>query len=432
MKTALILTVGGSHQPILASLEQHKPVKAYFLCSADSGKGVPGSHRQVTGEGKVLKSRLDLDKPDLPCIATLSGLAPGDFVVHQIDRFDDLNCCYLDAVQMIETARREHPNACIVADYTGGTKSMTAGLAAAALDDGRCEISLVVGRRPDLVKVQDQTEFVRPVPVWDAQMMRRLRAAQELIGRHDYSGAENLLRAAAARFAGDRTLDMVRRGINLCQGFDAWDRFDHAAARRNLEPYRGEFVPLCRFLDFLTVKDGHGFEWVEDLLLNAERRRLQGRHDDAVGRIYRALEMAAQVWLQERYGIDTSNVDLARVPEPQRLWLTRKQEEEEAGKPSKIRIGLLDAWDLIAAWPDDPLGPLFLPRRGQLLSFLTVRNQSLFAHGYRPVSEADYAQHVPWIQGWLEQCLQAAVGALGRQRPVKLAQLPTAFLTVDI
>ena len=45
---------------------------------------------------------------------------------------------------------------------------MTAGLAAAALDDGRCEISLGAGQRNDLSVVQDQTEFVRPIHVWDA------------------------------------------------------------------------------------------------------------------------------------------------------------------------------------------------------------------------------------------------------------------------
>src|SRR5262245_25101025 len=68
MTTALILTVGGSHQPILASLRQHRPDRVYFLCSADQGKKF-GSHVQVSGEGKVLKSDPSLPAPDLPCIA---------------------------------------------------------------------------------------------------------------------------------------------------------------------------------------------------------------------------------------------------------------------------------------------------------------------------------------------------------------------------
>ena len=134
---------------------------------AGSGK-LKGSYSQVIGEGKVLKSKRDLDKPDLPNIATLTRLHPEQICIHHISHFDDLNTCYIDALQIIEQARSDFPEAHIIVDYTGGTKSMTAGLTAAALDDGKCDISLVAGRRDDLVVVQDQTEFVRPVRVWTA------------------------------------------------------------------------------------------------------------------------------------------------------------------------------------------------------------------------------------------------------------------------
>jgi hypothetical protein len=428
MKTTLVLTVGGSHQPILTSIEQHQPAKVYFLCSADSGK-LKGSYHQVIGEGKVLKSRPELDKPDLPNIATLAKLPPEKVHVHQIGQFDDLNACYLEALQMIEKARAEFPDANVLVDYTGGTKSMTAGLTAAALDDGQCDICLVAGRRPDLVKVQDQTEFVRPMRVWDAQATRRLRAARELLVRFDYAAAENLLRAAAARFASERTVQTLQRGIALCRAFDAWDKFDHGSARRLLEPYRGEFVAHWRFLIGLTEEGkGHGFEWVEDLLQNAERRAAQGRYDDAVGRLYRALELTAQVWLRRKHGIDTSDVQLGAVPESQRTALEHYRGEDGEGEAGKIKIGLLRAWDLLAALPGDPLGGRFLPRRNAILNFLTKRNQSLFAHGVRPVSPQDYTDSAPDQCAFLEDCIGAAAQAVNRQRTVVLEQLPTDFL----
>src|SRR5262249_22243419 len=207
----------------------------------------------------------------------------------------------------------------------------------------------VAGRRPDLVKVQDQTEFVRPVQVWDAQAMRRLRAARELLGRYDYAAAEKLLRAAAARFASDRTLAALQRGIALCKAFDSWDRFDHAVARQLLEPYRGEFVPHWQFLGCL-VAQAHGFEWVEDLLQNAARRFAQGRFDDAVGRVYRAIELTAQVWLQQRHNLNTGNVELGAIPEALRAKVGRCREEGQ--EDGKIKIGLLLAWDVVAAFPD--------------------------------------------------------------------------------
>lgn len=428
MTTVLVLTVGGSHQPILTSIDQHHPAKVYFICSADSGK-LKGSYHQVQGEGKVLKSQQNLDKPDLPNIATLARLPTDQFAVKVVEQFDDLNDCYLEALKVIEQAREEFPHATIQVDYTGGTKSMTAGLSAAALDDGQCDISLVAGRRADLVKVEDQTQFVRPVQVWDAQAMRRLRTAREVLGYYDYAAAEKLLRTVAARFASQRTLDILQRGIALCRAFDAWDKFDHAMARRLLEPYQGEFVPHWRVLGSLAEEGrGHGFERVEDLLWNAERRAAQGRHDDAVGRLYRALELTAQVWLQCKHGIDSGNVQLSLVPESCRTDLERYRGEEENGTPGRIKLGLLQVWDLLAAFPQDPLGEHFTPRRGIILNFLSKRNQSLFAHGIRPVSGPDYSDHAPRIRGFLEACIAAAVSTLKLRRPVALEQLPTDFL----
>jgi hypothetical protein len=430
VETVLVLTVGGSHQPILTSIQQHQPAKVYFICSADAGK-LKGSYVQVVGEGKVLKSKFDLDKPDLPNITTLAGLKTERVYVHRIEQFDDLNACYLEAMGIIERARTDFPGGRIVVDYTGGTKSMTAGLTAAALDDGRCDICLVAGRRADLVKVQDQTEFVRPVRVWDAQAMRRLRAARELLARYDYAAAENLLRAAAARFASERTVQTLQRGIALCRAFDAWDKFDHATARRLAEPYCSAFVPHWRFLKNVTSEgQGHGFEWVEDLLRNAERRAAQERYDDAVGRVYRAIELTAQIWLRERHNIDTGDVDLAAVPEPLKAQAERCRTEND-GQAGQIKIGLLLAWDIIAALPNDPLGVRFACERGPVVNFLSKRNQSLFAHGVRPVSRLDYQTHVPRLLGFLEECIGLAVPALGCQRPVPLEQLPTHFLDSD-
>jgi hypothetical protein len=55
----------------------------------------------------------------------------------------------------------------------------------------------------------------------------------------------------------------------ICRAFDAWDKFRHADARRLLQPYQGQFVPWWRVLGALADdSQGHGFEWVEDLLFN--------------------------------------------------------------------------------------------------------------------------------------------------------------------
>jgi hypothetical protein len=421
MNTILILTVGGSHQPILRSIEQNQPDMVHFLCSEDTERS-KGSYLQVVGEGKVLKSDPKLPSPDLPNIKTMARLGDLQVAVQRISGFDNLNDCYLTAAALIDQLHNQHPDSTIVTDYTGGTKSMTAGLASAALDDGCCEIQLVTGLRANLERVADRTEFARPVRVWDVQVHRRLRIVQQFLSRYDYASAAHALEETARRFASEQTVQRLTKWLALCRGFDAWDRFDHAAAQQVLRPLRGHVDEHKKFLEVMLADRGHGFELVEDLLRNAERREAQERYDDAVGRLYRALELTAQRWLKLRYGIDTGSVDPDLAPSSQRDALTHHENEQGV-----IKIGLRAAWDLIAAFADDPLGTCFGEHRKHVLNFLTVRNESLFAHGLQPIGARDYQTHVGFVTSFVEQSIEMAMEPLGKRRIARLLQFPSQW-----
>lgn len=417
MKTILILTVGGSHQPILRSIERNLPDFVHFLCSSDSGRA-KGSYTQVIGEGKVLKSSPELAHPDLLNIVTLASLKADQYQVHRIDKFDNLNDCYLTALKVIEDSHADADTR-LIADYTGGTKSMTAGLAAAALDDGRCEIQMVSGVRQDLKQVVDQTEFVRPVMVWDAQVRRQMLLVQSLVARFDYAGAARMLEETAARYASDATIVTLQRWLGVCRVFDAWDKFDHKRACQLLQPYRGKLVQYALILDAIVKGNGHGFELVEDLLLNAQRRAAQGRYDDATGRLYRALELTAQVWLQQQHNIDTGNVSITLMPAELRTSIERQADEKGV-----IKLGLIHAWDVIGAFPSDPLGELFKQERRKLMNFLSLRNQSLFAHGLSAISEENYNKSALIISQFVQKAIEVALADLKKKQTHKPQQFP--------
>ena len=114
----------------------------------------------------MLKSRRDLPSRELPGIVRLAALRTDQYEVHKVQNFDDLNDCYLFAIRLIERLHKESPDAAIVVDYTGGTKSMTARLATPASDDGRCEICIVTGLRQNPIQVSERTQFVRPSASW--------------------------------------------------------------------------------------------------------------------------------------------------------------------------------------------------------------------------------------------------------------------------
>ena len=68
-----------------------------------------------------------------------------------------------------------------------------------------------------------------------------------------------------------------------------------------LEPFARDFVKHKVALERILgrSKKSSGYEKVGDLLRNAERRAAQSRFDDAVARLYRALELFAQLRLRK-------------------------------------------------------------------------------------------------------------------------------------
>lgn len=420
----LILTVGGSHQPLLKAIEQTKPDFIHFICSGDGAQ--PGSYRQIIGEGKVLHStppKVPSQLPDLPNVATLARLEASRFVVHAIDQPDNLDACFQKAAEVLDAVSQQTPEADILVDYTGGTKSMAAGLAAAALDHGRCKFQLVTGRRNDLRQVTDGTEYVRSVRSDDIYMRRTLSQCFGLLKRYDYSGAARLLEAATADHYSEKFQQQVQRTLDLCRAFDAWDRFEHQQAKNLLAIYKSDFSHHYAHVSLTVSGQGHGWELVEDLLLNAQRRAMQERYDDAVGRLYRALELTVQIWFQKRYQVDTSHVDLSRLPVH-----THEDLKKFTRSHGKIQLGLRDAWDFLEKLPEDPLAPHYIPQKKELLTHLQTRNNSLFAHGTTPITRAQFEAFFAFCQSLLSACLEAALSALKiSRRCPPLQQFPTSF-----
>ncbi len=419
MKKILILTVGGSYQPLLTSIGTVKPDKIFFLCSQESCE-------QVIGEGKVLKSSNKVDKNDLPNLVTLAGLKDGQYEIIQIDEIDDLSICYKTSYELIQKLHNEYPDCRIIVDYTGGTKTMSAGLVASALDDENCEIKIVTGKREDLIKVADGTQVVFPVEIRQIQLERGIKRAKKLIERFDYSGAENLITSLSEQYAETETRKKLNRIATISRAFDAWDRFDHKSALSLLEHYASEFSEYVVFLKFIIDPDkGHGYESLEDLLLNAERRAVQGRYDDATARLYRATEMLAQIHLK-KLGIDTSDVDLSKINNKDLLAELDKTKDNKG----KVKIGLTKAWELLSSEDNGPLSAHYKSYKSRIIDFLKYRNNSILAHGNEPVNESIYNEQSKFIIDFITEGIEKTLeyeqkNKKGRRR---LSQFPIDFL----
>ncbi len=157
-----------------------------------------------------------------------------------------------------------------------------------------------------------------------------------------------------------------------------------------------------------------GYEPVFDLLRNAERRAECSHYDDAVARLYRATKLLAQTRLRLQYGLNTSDLATAKLPEP-----LREPYAARCDPDGTLRLGLQAAYGLLSDL-GDPLGTAFISVSGPLNNALVRRNHSILAHGSAPVGQTEY--HALHTQ------LRALIDAA--RSTIKLGREPAQFPTL--
>jgi CRISPR-associated protein (TIGR02710 family) len=432
MTDVLIVTLGTSPEPIINCITSLRPDRVVFLCSLESHKLIDPVR------SKVPLPDFDQERD----VVVLQQRLAGKQNAAMLNELDQLDRVYLRALDIFERVRSENRGCRIIADYTGGTKTMTTGLAMAAIDDGAVRLHLTISDRS---RGQSALSgYSSPAAVCTAMIhARRLRERElpALLKRHDYEAARQAVRRVQSLHDQDaETTQWLQRLEALLVGLDAWDRFDHRRALEVLESLNDRrldqplLFPLKRVIGSRRILDkeaeeqnwprikGHGLEAVEDLLRNAERRAGQERYDDAVGRLYRALELTEQLLLKIAVtdkvgadGIETGAVDLDRLPAAIQPDWRRKAAAANVGERGKaMKIGLADGFDLLADL-GHPTGLEWRQMRSDLVNAIKTRNDSLFAHGFRPVDYSGWRQLSELLGGFLLAAIQRQSAQHGGQ-----------------
>lgn len=402
----LVCTVGGSPEPILTALKARRWDHVVFVCTPESD-GAAGS-----------VALIESSAAGGPPIPQSAGLAAGGWEVFIVPP-DDPDIAFARLVAKMAALRRERPAAHIVADFTGGTKSMSAALTLAALDTGAA-LQLVAGRRADLVKVLDRSEravAVHTTRIAAAREFERLAAGWGGFAyREAAAGFERLWAALKAEGLPREELSRYTRAKELSEAFAAWDCFDHKKAAGGLgkNMYQGLAIAgRCDWFETATLlARGQNAPWgalhLRDLWRNAQRCAARGRYDDAVARLYRLWEAIAQWLLRVDCGIDTAVVE----------------------------IGLKKSWDLYLHLRPGGAAADFWQRGGDEKGKdkeidrlgrdrLSIRNRSILAHGWDPVTENDWKKLSQWTETGLLDVLAREAERLGERH--ELPQLPTAL-----
>lgn len=384
-----VCTVGGSPAPIIYSLTQHAPKFALFLCSASSATAV---------EEQIL--------PALP-EEIANALV---HAIHTLRDEQDLLACVRDMRAAVNSAKEAFGlgSAPLLADFTGGTKVMSAALVLALAEYDVHFTYIGGGQRSKngLGTVIEGTEKVmRLANPWEVLGFSPIRQLVDAFNFRDFAKSTRLAEELAQR---RERAELFRALARLSEAYALWDGFDYPQAHRVLPMaldalealsaqglcpalppllalVRKNCTELCAASDELATFEENKSPCpvaLRDLAANALRREEQGRFDDASARYYSLLEKGAKIELASRFGIDTSDVQSSLLPAS-----FLKETTLVPSHDGRLQLPLFKAYLLLACL-NNPLGLAFMQHKDRLEQVLRIRNSSLLAHGFAPVDAA--------------------------------------------
>lgn len=377
----MIVSVGGTPSPIVTSISAHLPEFVSFLASQASSDNVSVVKSALAEKGVTVTSEMTL-----------------------VDDPDDLFHCFGRAESAVERVLvRGYQRSEVIADYTGGTKNMSVALSLAAIVHGFL-FAYVGGTertRGGLgVVIEGKERVYRSENPWDYLAIEERRKTATLFNQYQFRAAKSIVDRLIEK--GIKNAWMFRKVSDAFEGFHLWDLFRHKQAAdafkkarlnelvdsddKMMRRFAEDSLKVVPFLEALVAEHRCSRLHIHDLHWNAERRFEEGKVDDAILRLYRVVEMGAQVTLYQTYGIDTSDVQAAHIPAALREQFVK---EYRGTRDGRIKIPQAASYELLAEL-GDPLGEKFKEHDKRFQDLQMSRNTSYLAHGFGSSKESTY------------------------------------------
>lgn len=389
---AVLVSVGGSPQPLIISLNRQMPEYVCFFVSEAT---------KVSTEEDILP-KLDYKPRHWDWIITPSP--------------EGLSECYKEITYKLPSILQKWGIGSdnLVVDYTGGTKTMSVAVTLATIEDSS-SYSYVGGmeRSKDGVGVvvdgKEKMWFLDNP--WNEIAFVARKKAYILFNKARYAAASEVL-AEAEKKVGENHKPFFNALKDMTNGYDLWDSFKHKEACQRLYKCRDIIktysisdkkvdslaTVLLQNISFLDKLKCNEELLHYDLIANAMRRaELENKYDDAVARLYRAIEAIAQCRLQSSHQINSANVKEEQIPESIRSDYAVKYRDD---KDNKIKLGMYASYLLLKEL-GDPLGESFSEIYDrEIRGLLDIRNSSILAHGFVSVKAETYEKLLSIILGF--------------------------------
>ncbi|WP_295613683.1 TIGR02710 family CRISPR-associated CARF protein [uncultured Methanobrevibacter sp.] len=402
---ALILSCGGSPEPLIFSIKNLKPDYIYFLCSNDS-------------------------KNEVSDIIEKSDFSKEKYSIKIVNDYESLDDCFAKSREIIKELEKDYDN--IHIDFTGGTKPMVTGLVLAAIGE-ECSYSYVgtedlEGRdKNGLGIVQDGFEKIKEQKdPYDIFAVMEFEKGMDFFNRYQFGAAYTNFDEASQKLESESLKELTYLYLNFVEVYSKWDKFynktddgriliskfikirNNINNSSNIQNYLNDNYPnfisqINENIEFLRlklsrkghIKPGDIPYYLADLLNNAHRRIEEDKYDDAVARLYRSIELIAQLKLCD-YGVIDENILFSNSEfKINKLSLSNLENIEanefvnkcssyhKSGKnfplASKNSYKLLSKFgcELASEYLDDD----------DIDNNIKKRNSSILAHGLKPIDE---------------------------------------------
>jgi CRISPR-associated protein (TIGR02710 family) len=376
-KKVLIMTVGtGATGADIAhglffSIEKQNPEVVVFITSSESRKlTLPHLNDLLNKWGRNIQKE--------------------EKIIEEINDFEKLHNLYSELIRSY--IRNGYDKQNIVVDYTSGTKAMSAALVSSGLALEVGTISYVMGDRKE-GRVQSGTERISPISPTSIFCEKMLKQFVSLFNLYQFESAIELVKDFNFHPDYKNHANIL---INLARFFSAWDKFNFSDAFNLLKnlpdddlqevQLKGKFDKLFRPLLAELKKSELNYEKVDDIIFNSKRRASEGKYDDAVARLYRALEMIGQIEFEKEFKCKTDDVKLENLPDSERESVKFKYQSHSN---KKIQLPMFKTFDVLLA-VKNPAAVIFEENKIKIKEHINKRNYSILAHGSVPVAKGHF------------------------------------------
>jgi CRISPR-associated protein (TIGR02710 family) len=366
MRRALFMTVGTGRRDeksikslahgLLVSITHYNPDRIVFFGSKDSTETIESVKRQYyENRGEELINY--------------------EFVT--IAKIDDFDECF-ERIKDEISQREEYE---IVIDYTSGTKTMTMSAAICSMLYHK-NLSLVAGKRGVNGIVVSGTEKIVEQSLYLAYDKILFDKVKNLFNSYRFGEAKSVLNQIVI-------LDEKEKYEQLINAYDLWDKFDHKEAFRILAEISISDRQISQnkgFLGRLNKVEKYETLILVDLINNASRRMEEGKYDDAVARLYRAIELISQIKLAEE-GLNDLSEKKFTMDDLKGRKVDTSRYEKYADDKGRLKLGLENKFKLLKDLGWEEADTMYL-ENNELKTLLRKRNNSILAHGLEPVDKA--------------------------------------------